>query len=58
MEGPVCGFLVTHIYAGEGSNRNWPLPQKTGDADYLAALDEALAVVRDFGPRYLVVSFA
>jgi len=41
---------------GEGFNRNWPLPQKTGDAHYLAALDEALAVVRDFAPRYLVVS--
>jgi acetoin utilization deacetylase AcuC-like enzyme len=42
--------------AGQGYNRNWPLPQRIEDADYVAALDEALTVVRDFGPRYLVVS--
>ncbi len=42
--------------AGEGYNRNWPLPQETDDAVYLAALDEALAVIRAFAPRYLVVS--
>ncbi len=41
---------------GEGYNRNWPLPLGTGDADYLAALDEALEVVCRFVPRYLVVS--
>ena len=42
--------------AGTGLNRNWPLPQNTGDADYLAALDEAIAVVASFAPRYLIVS--
>lgn len=42
--------------AGEGLNRNWPLPQGTDDAQYLAALDEALTVIREFAPRYLVVS--
>jgi len=41
---------------GEGFNRNWPLAQGTGDADYLAVLDEALAAVREFGPGALVVS--
>lgn len=41
---------------GEGYNRNWPLPQRTDDANYLAALDEALAAIRKFAPRYLVVS--
>ena len=41
---------------GEGFNRNWPLPPSTDDARYLAALDEAVAAVRDFAPRYLVVS--
>jgi acetoin utilization deacetylase AcuC-like enzyme len=41
---------------GKGYNRNWPLPQGTDDASYLAALDAALAVIRDFAPRYLVVS--
>ena len=42
--------------AGEGYNHNWPLPQATGDADYLLALDQALAVIDGFAPRYLVVS--
>ncbi len=41
---------------GEGYNHNWPLPLATDDAAYLAALDEALATVRAFAPRYLVVS--
>ena len=41
---------------GEGCNRNWPLPPGADDARYLAALDEALAAIRDYGPRYLVVS--
>ncbi|MEP7357292.1 MAG: histone deacetylase family protein [Anaerolineales bacterium] len=42
--------------AGTGFNRNWPLPQKTGDEAYLTALDEALAMIGGFAPRYLVVS--
>ena len=42
--------------AGEGANRNWPLPPKTGDAAYLAALDEALGIISEFEPRYLVIS--
>lgn len=41
---------------GEGTNRNWPLPRGTGDAAYLAALDEALSAVCSFGPRTLIVS--
>jgi acetoin utilization deacetylase AcuC-like enzyme len=41
---------------GEGFNRNWALPPSTDDARYLAALDEVVAAVRDFAPRYLVVS--
>ena len=41
---------------GQGTNRNWPLPPGTGDAHYLAVLDEALAVVRAFRPQYLIVS--
>jgi acetoin utilization deacetylase AcuC-like enzyme len=44
------------VGAGEGFNRNWPLPEGTDDARYLAALDEALAAIRDFAPRTLVVS--
>ncbi|MGC9334748.1 MAG: histone deacetylase family protein, partial [Anaerolineae bacterium] len=42
--------------AGAGTNRNWPLPRGTGDGDYLLALDEAIATVRRFSPRHLVVS--
>jgi acetoin utilization deacetylase AcuC-like enzyme len=41
---------------GLGFNRNWPLPQATTDEAYLVALDEALAAIRAFGPRTLVVS--
>ena len=41
---------------GEGFNCNWPLPPLTDDAGYLAALDEAVDVVRAFAPHYLVVS--
>jgi len=42
--------------AGEGFNRNWPLPPGTGDVPYLEALDEALAVVKEFDPDYFVIS--
>lgn len=42
--------------AGLGYNHNWPLPKGTTDATYLAVLDEALAAIRDFAPRYLIVS--
>ncbi len=42
--------------AGSGLNHNWPLPQNTDDDAYLGALDEALAVINNFDPRYLVVS--
>jgi acetoin utilization deacetylase AcuC-like enzyme len=41
---------------GEGTNHNWPLPRDTDDEHYLAALDEALAVVRNWRPRHLVLS--
>jgi acetoin utilization deacetylase AcuC-like enzyme len=41
---------------GEGRNLNLPLPLGTGDAAYLAALDIALARVRDFAPGALVVA--
>jgi len=41
---------------GEGANRNWPLPRSTGDEEYVATLDRALAAIGDFEPRSLVVS--
>jgi len=41
---------------GEGYNRNWPLPQKINDEDYLNTLDEALETISRFAPSYLVVS--
>ena len=41
---------------GRGANRNWPLPRGADEGRYLAALDEALAVIRAFAPRYLVLS--
>jgi acetoin utilization deacetylase AcuC-like enzyme len=42
--------------AGLGFTRNWPLPTGTGDAEYLAVLRQAVEVVRDYRPRYLIVS--
>ena len=41
--------------AGEGFNRNWPLPRGTGVAAWRAALDEALQAVAGFGASALVV---
>jgi acetoin utilization deacetylase AcuC-like enzyme len=42
--------------AGRGTTLNLPLPLGTGDAAYLATLDTALAAIRAYVPRYLVVS--
>ncbi len=42
--------------AGLGFHKNFPLPKATDDADYLAALDEALIMIRKFAPQYLVLS--
>jgi len=42
--------------AGFGFHKNFPLPKDTGDADYLSALDEALNLIKNFAPNYLVVS--
>lgn len=50
------GVAETGEPPGEGFNRNWPLPLGVDDARYLDTLDEALAVIANFAPRYLVVS--
>lgn len=42
--------------AGMGYNLNLPQPKRTGDDDYLAALETAFAAIRDFAPDYLLVS--
>ncbi len=41
---------------GFGFHHNFPLPAGTDDASYLAALDNALELIREYKPRYLVVS--
>ena len=41
---------------GLGTNLNIPLEAGVADERYLAAMDEALAALRAFGPRFLVVS--
>jgi acetoin utilization deacetylase AcuC-like enzyme len=41
---------------GLGNHRNFPLEKGTDDSRYLSALDEALGLIRKFGPDYLVVS--
>jgi acetoin utilization deacetylase AcuC-like enzyme len=42
--------------AGSGFHKNLPLAKGTDDARYLPALDEALALIRSFEPKYMVVS--
>jgi acetoin utilization deacetylase AcuC-like enzyme len=44
------------VDAGQGYNRNWPLPRHTDGPAYLAALEESLSAIRDYTPRYLLVS--
>jgi acetoin utilization deacetylase AcuC-like enzyme len=44
------------IGKGEGFNLNLPLPKETDDADYLVALDGALAAIQTYHPDKLVVS--
>ena len=41
---------------GKSYNHNWPLPQGTTDADYLATLNEALAIIVDYRPHWFVIS--
>ncbi|MDX1933016.1 MAG: histone deacetylase family protein [Capsulimonadales bacterium] len=50
------GEEETGAGAGEGFNRNFPLPDDTDDTLYLETLDRAIDVLRDFHPEYLVVS--
>jgi acetoin utilization deacetylase AcuC-like enzyme len=42
--------------AGEGFNRNLPLPFGTGDVDWLAAIRTGIQAIRHFGAEALVVS--
>ena len=41
---------------GVGFNRNFPLDENAGEADYLATLDKAAQAVARFGPAFLVIS--
>ncbi|MCB9882798.1 MAG: histone deacetylase family protein [Planctomycetes bacterium] len=41
---------------GLGYNLNLPLPETIEFSDYVAALDRALDVIREFGPTHLVVA--
>jgi len=42
--------------AGLGCHRNFPLSAVTDNAAYLSTLEEALELIRNFDPEYLVVS--
>lgn len=44
------------IGAGFGFNHNYPLPLGSGDAVFLNALDQALAVIDDFNPGAVVIA--
>lgn len=41
---------------GAGFHKNYPLQKGTDDGRYLAALEEALTLIRSFAPRHLVIS--
>ena len=41
---------------GLGFHRNFPLEKGTDDARYFSALDEALTLIQNFSPVYLVIS--
>jgi len=41
---------------GFGFHQNFPLPKGTDDQSYLATLDRALKLIREYKPAYLVVS--
>jgi acetoin utilization deacetylase AcuC-like enzyme len=41
---------------GVSFHKNFPLPKGTDDKNYLIALDEALEMIKNFSPNYLVLS--
>ena len=41
---------------GLGFNHNRTLPQQASDVQYLAVLEDLLEIIRQYGPRYLVLS--
>ncbi|RJP53206.1 MAG: histone deacetylase family protein [Anaerolineaceae bacterium] len=41
---------------GLGFHHNFPLPAGTNNAAYLVALDQAIALIKDYGPQSLVIS--
>jgi len=52
-----AGYLnETGTGTGLGFHKNFPLEKGTDNASYLSALEEALSLIRRFGPQYLVVS--
>jgi acetoin utilization deacetylase AcuC-like enzyme len=52
-----AGFAdETGVGAGLGFHKNYPLAKDTGDEGYLSALDDALTMIREFAPQYLVLS--
>jgi acetoin utilization deacetylase AcuC-like enzyme len=42
--------------AGMGFHKNFPLEKGTIDARYLLALEDALGLIQNFAPKYLIVS--
>ena len=53
----LCGYAHERgAGPGHGYNRNLPLPRATEDDDYMAALDEATALVRAYRPGALVLA--
>lgn len=52
-----AGFAdETGTGVGLGFHKNFPLPAGTNDEKYLSTLDEAISMIRNFAPKYLVIS--
>jgi len=52
-----AGFAdETGAGAGLGFHKNFPLPAGTNDESYLSVLNQALTMIKDFAPKYLVLS--
>jgi acetoin utilization deacetylase AcuC-like enzyme len=58
FEFPYYSGYATETGAGNGLgfHHNFPLPAGTDDAAYLKTLAQAITLVREFAPAYLIVS--
>jgi acetoin utilization deacetylase AcuC-like enzyme len=58
FEYPYYAGYATETGSGDGLgfHHNFPLPAGTDDAAYLVTLDQAISLIKDYGPQSLVIS--